>query len=138
MGGQRGALAAAGAGRRGHVFFSTSNLITHAVVQQCTQQGDFLGVPRLLLLVDKLEVLGALEGVVRLVLALDTLEAEHNLLGGLGLLVENGLGLTTVTLLLAVVATLTYSGRNKGVKRYSSPWVEATQAAWAVWSAVCG
>merc|ERR1712147_592313 len=61
----------------------------------------------LLLLVNKLEMLGALEGVVGLVLALDTLETEHNLLGGLSLLVEDRLGLTTVALLLAVVTTLT-------------------------------
>ena len=71
---------------------------------QCTQGDDVLC---LLFLVNKLEVLGALEGVVGLVLALDTLEAEHNLLGGLSLLVEDRLGLTTVTLLLAVVTTLT-------------------------------
>jgi hypothetical protein len=61
----------------------------------------------LFLLVDELEVLGALESIVGLVLALDTLEAEHNLLGGLGLLVEDRLSLTTVTLLLAVVTALT-------------------------------
>jgi len=66
-------------------------------------------VHTLLLLVNKLEVLGALQGVVRLVLALDTLETEHNLLGGLGLLVEDRLGLATVTLLLAVIATLTWT-----------------------------
>ena len=73
---------------------------------QCTQGDDVLG-SRLLFLVNKLEVLGALEGVVGLVLALDTLETEHNLLGGLSLLVEDRLGLTTVALLLAVVTTLT-------------------------------
>merc|ERR1712216_32344 len=61
----------------------------------------------LLLLVDKLEVLGALQSIVRLVLALDTLQAKHNLLRGLSLLVEHRLSLTTVALLLAVVATLT-------------------------------
>ena len=63
--------------------------------------------PRLFLLVNKLEVLGALEGVVRFVLALDTLQTQHDLLGGLSLLVEDRLGLTTVALLLAVVTTLT-------------------------------
>jgi len=52
-------------------------------------------------------VLGTLERIVRLVLALDTLEAEHNLLSGLGLLVEDRLGLTTVTLLLTVITALT-------------------------------
>merc|ERR1712199_91677 len=70
-------------------------------------QGDDVLGSRLLFLVNKLEVFGALEGVVGLVLALDTLETEHNLLGGLSLLVEHRLGLTTVTLLLAVVTTLT-------------------------------
>ena len=40
-------------------------------------------------------------------LAVGAGEAEGDLLGGLGLLVEDGLGLTTVTLLLAVVTALT-------------------------------
>ena len=40
-------------------------------------------------------------------LALDALQPEHNLLRGLRLLVEDGLGLTTITALLAVVSALT-------------------------------
>eukprot|EP00002_Diphylleia_rotans_P036792 TRINITY_DN815_c0_g1_i1.p1 TRINITY_DN815_c0_g1~~TRINITY_DN815_c0_g1_i1.p1 ORF type:complete len:182 (+),score=27.47 TRINITY_DN815_c0_g1_i1:167-712(+) len=60
-----------------------------------------------LLLVGELEVLAALEGELLFVLALGALEAEHDLLGGLGLLVEDGLGLTSETALLAVVTALT-------------------------------
>jgi hypothetical protein len=52
-------------------------------------------------------VLAALEGELLLGLAGSALETEDNLLGGLGLLVEDGLGLTTVTALLPVVTTLT-------------------------------
>ena len=40
-------------------------------------------------------------------LALHALQPEHNLLRGLRLLVEDGLGLTTITALLAVITTLT-------------------------------
>lgn len=54
-------------------------------------------------------MLASLESNVRAVLALGALETQNNLLGGLGLLVEDGLGLTTVTLLLPVVTTLTLS-----------------------------
>ena len=52
-------------------------------------------------------LLAALEREVRAVLAHGALETQHDLLGGLGLLLEDGLGLTTVTLLLAHVTTLT-------------------------------
>ena len=38
---------------------------------------------------------------------LGAFESEDDLLGGLGLLVEDGLGLTTITGLLSVVTTLT-------------------------------
>lgn len=61
----------------------------------------------LLLVTTELEVLASLERNVRSVLALGALETQNDLLGGLGLLVEDGLGLTTVTLLLPVVTTLT-------------------------------
>jgi hypothetical protein len=60
-----------------------------------------------LLVTTKLEVLAALESELLLGLAGSALEAEDNLLGGLGLLVEDGLGLTTVTALLPVVTALT-------------------------------
>ncbi len=54
-------------------------------------------------------MLATLKGNVRAVLAGSALETQDNLLGGLGLLVEDGLGLSTVTLLLPVVTTLTLS-----------------------------
>jgi hypothetical protein len=60
-----------------------------------------------LLVTTKLEVLASLQRQLELGLALDTLQSKDNLLGGLGLLVEDGLGLTTVTGLLAVISTLT-------------------------------
>ena len=57
--------------------------------------------------VPKLEVLAALQGELLLGLASSALETQDDLLGGLGLLVEDGLGLTTITALLPVVTTLT-------------------------------
>jgi len=42
-------------------------------------------------------------------LASGALETEDNLLGSLGLLTENRLGLTTITCLLAIVTALTLS-----------------------------
>lgn len=51
-------------------------------------------------------MLAALQRQLRLGLAARALETKHNLLGGLGLLVENGLGLSSVTGLLPVVTTL--------------------------------
>ena len=51
-------------------------------------------------------MLAALESELLLGLADSALEAEDNLLGGLGLLVEDGLGLTTITALLAIITTL--------------------------------
>lgn len=52
-------------------------------------------------------MLAALEGKVRAVLAHSAFQTQHNLLGCLGLLLEDRLGLTTVTLLLTDVTTLT-------------------------------
>ena len=60
-----------------------------------------------LLLGADFDLLGALECLLVLVLALRALEPENDLLGHLSLLVENGLGLTTKTLLLSVVTSLT-------------------------------
>lgn len=57
--------------------------------------------------VPKLEVLAALQRKLLLGLASSALKTKDNLLGGLGLLVEDGLGLTTITALLPVVTTLT-------------------------------
>ena len=52
-------------------------------------------------------MLASLQRKLLLGLALCALETQDNLLGSLGLPTENGLGLTTVTLLLSVVTTLT-------------------------------
>ena len=60
-----------------------------------------------LLLGLQLKVLAALQSALQLVAALGALQTQHHLLRGLCLLVEDGLGLTTETLLLAVVTTLT-------------------------------
>lgn len=60
----------------------------------------------LLLLTTELKVLAALEGNLHLVLALLALQTKDDLLGGLGLLLEHGLGLSTETLLLGIVTTL--------------------------------
>lgn len=57
--------------------------------------------------VPQFKVLASLQGQLALGLALDALQSQDNLLGGLGLLVEDGLGLTTVTALLSVVTALT-------------------------------
>lgn len=57
--------------------------------------------------IPKLEVLGALQRQLLLGLACCALETQHDLLGGLCLLVENLLRLTTITGLLTVVTTLT-------------------------------
>lgn len=57
--------------------------------------------------IPKLKVLATLQSQLLLGLARSALKTQDNLLGGLGLLVENGLGLTTVTTLLPVVTTLT-------------------------------
>jgi len=62
-----------------------------------------------LLLTTKLEVLASLERELHLVLAHCTFQSEYDLLRRLGLFVEDGLGLTTVTGLLAVVTTLSLS-----------------------------
>jgi hypothetical protein len=60
----------------------------------------------LLLVTTELEVLAALQSHLVLVLADLALQTKNNLLGGLGLLVEDGLGLTTITGLLSIVTTL--------------------------------
>ena len=51
-------------------------------------------------------MLATLQRKLELGLALDTLQSKDDLLGGLSLLVEDRLGLTTVTGLLAVITTL--------------------------------
>lgn len=59
-----------------------------------------------LLVTTKLEVLASLQGQLQLGLAGGALETQNNLLRGLSLLVEDRLGLTTVTGLLPVIALL--------------------------------
>ena len=54
-------------------------------------------------------MLAALDGVLGHLLARLALQTEHDLLGGLSLLVEDGLGLTTITALLTIVTPLTLS-----------------------------
>lgn len=58
-----------------------------------------------LLVTTQLEVLASLQRQLQLGLARVALETEHDLLGGLGLLVEDRLRLTTVTGLLSVVTS---------------------------------
>lgn len=64
--------------------------------------------------IPQLEVLATLEGELCLGLACCALQSQDNLLGGLGLLVEDRLGLTTVTGLLTVVTSLTL-GEERGL-----------------------
>ena len=59
-----------------------------------------------LLLSAQLEVLASLEDELLLGLARRALQSKDDLLGGLGLLVEDGLGLTSVTGLLSVISPL--------------------------------
>lgn len=70
-----------------------------------TLPGGVLGTS--LLLISELEVLGALEDVLDGHLAAGASELQDDLLCGLGLLVEDRLGLTTITTLLTVVTALT-------------------------------
>jgi hypothetical protein len=59
--------------------------------------------------VPKLEVLATLESELGLGLAHSALQSQYDLLCGLSLLVEDWLGLTTITGLLAVVTSLSLS-----------------------------
>lgn len=70
-----------------------------------------------LLVTTQLEVLASLQGQLALGLALDALQSQDDLLGGLGLLVEDGLGLTTITALLSVVTALTL-GEQRGLASF--------------------
>ena len=62
-----------------------------------------------LLITTKFERLAALQNELMLVLANSAFETQNDLLSSLGLLVEDGFGLTTVTGLLAIVTTLSLS-----------------------------
>lgn len=55
-------------------------------------------------------------------LALHALQPEHNLLRGLRLLVEDGLGLTTITALLAIITTLTLAVVLSATARRLESW----------------
>lgn len=59
-------------------------------------------------------MLASLQSQLQLGLALDALQSQHDLLGSLSLLVEDRLGLTTVTGLLAVVSSLSL-GEERGL-----------------------
>jgi len=50
-----------------------------------------------LLVSTNFKMLAPFDRVLRVVLAALALQLQHNLLGGLGLLVEDGLGLTTIS-----------------------------------------
>merc|ERR1719192_418896 len=74
------------------------------------QQVDRLELDHLslaLLLSAELEVLGSLDGTLILPLAISALQPQHKLLGGLRLLPQDGLRLTTESLLLAIVPAST-------------------------------
>jgi len=59
-----------------------------------------------LLVTTQLEVLASLQRQLCLCLAHGALQSQHDLLRCLGFLVEDGLGLTTITALLTVITTL--------------------------------
>ena len=69
----------------------------------------FSSISHLSSLLTKFKVLSSLQANLRLIFAVFTLQSQDNLLGCLGLFVEDGLGLTTITLLLVVVSSLTLS-----------------------------
>lgn len=60
-----------------------------------------------LLVTAQLEVLASLKALLGSVLALNAFKTDDNFLGGLGLFVENWLGLSPETGLLPVVSSLT-------------------------------
>lgn len=66
-------------------------------------------------------MLATLQSELLLGLADSALKTQDDLLGGLGLLVEDRLGLTTVTALLAVVTTLTLGVQGGLIDPSSAP-----------------
>ena len=101
---------------------SSSIISTHsiAVFSCCTHRLTVLATVRetftgLLLLGvgTQLEVLGTLDGNHAFVLALGAFQLQHDLLRGLGLLLEHRLRLTTETTLFAIVTTLTLSEQGR-------------------------
>lgn len=73
-----------------------------------TDRGEDCSVP-------KLEVLASFQGKLGLGLADSALQSQHDLLGGLRLLVKDGLSLTSITGLLAVITTLSL-GEQRGLE----------------------
>lgn len=65
--------------------------------------------------VPQLKVLASFQGQLGLGLALDTLQPQHDLLRCLRLLVEDGLGLTSVARLFAIITTLSL-GEQRGLE----------------------
>merc|ERR1712186_134040 len=84
-------------------IFSLFTNVTFRCIQQCNQCLELDHLALALLLSSQLEVLGSLDGALVLPLALSALQPEHQLLGGLGLLPQDGLGLASEALLLTVV-----------------------------------
>ena len=72
---------------------------------------SILSLTYLCLLLSELEGLTALEWKHSLAFALGALDLQDDLLGCLGLLSEDGLSLTTETLLLGIVTSLTLSDK---------------------------
>lgn len=98
----------------GDFYFRSVNIWAIALANEARAEVKMtalrlVNVARWLLLLSELEVLGTLDGKHLLSLALLALHTKYDLLGGLCLLVEDWLGLTTETLLLGVVTTLTLS-----------------------------
>merc|ERR1719309_1703360 len=65
----------------------------------------------LLLLSSELKMFASFDSDLVLALAVGAFEPKDDLLRGLGLLSEDGLGLTSVSLLLAIVTTLALGGQ---------------------------
>ena len=77
-----------------------------ALVYYCLIFSSLVLVTRCCCLLSKFEVLGSLEGQLLLGLTFFTFETKDDLTRGLGLLVEDGLGLSSETHLLRVVTSL--------------------------------
>lgn len=75
----------------------------HRLRSNCLEADTTLG----LLFTTEFEVLAALVDKLVLSLARSAFKTNDSLLGSLGLLVEDGLGLTTITGLLTIVTALT-------------------------------
>merc|ERR1719270_1038071 len=93
--------------KRGHVtYFRCKNIKQSKCQSQCLELNH---LSLALLLSTQLEVLGSLDGALILPLALSTLQPQNQLLGGLGLLSQDRLGLTSKSLLLTIVPTSSLS-----------------------------